>query len=228
MNSVGIVIPCFNEGPGIPKLLEILSDSDLAGITFLLVDNGSTDETARVLSEVDLPDNINTLRIEKNQGYGFGIITGLRGLRTDYVGWMHGDLQTSPLELLNFLEDIENECDYTKGIRTGRPLFDRVFTFGMSALLSIMFMRLMKDINAQPNIIKKTLFEKWSNPPYDFSFDLYAYIFAMRNGNKISRRRVFFGRRDWGASTWNSGMKSRLKFIKRTLKIAYSLRINNL
>jgi polyisoprenyl-phosphate glycosyltransferase len=225
MKSVGIVIPCYNEGPGLLKLIERIADPNLSSFEFLLIDNGSTDETPDILSRIKFPKNVRTLRIEKNQGYGFGILKGLKELNTDYVGWTHGDLQSNPSDLSKFLEDVERNSPYMKGLRKGRPILDRFFTFGMSCALSIIFQRKMRDINAQPNILRRDLFEDWPHPPHDFSLDLYAYVQALKKGHRISRREVHFGRRDWGSSHWNSGLRSRLRFINRTIKMALSLRI---
>jgi glycosyltransferase involved in cell wall biosynthesis len=56
MNQIEIVIPCFNEArnlPGLIRLLEeLVEDSELS---FVLVDNGSTDGSAEIFSKVINP-----------------------------------------------------------------------------------------------------------------------------------------------------------------------------
>ena len=226
MTSVGIVIPCYNESKSLPKLIERLSKINLPNVKYMILDNGSTDETSKILGTVELPKNVSIHRIEHNQGYGFGIISGLKILDTDYVGWTHADLQTDPRDVLLFLGDISGGAKFLKGLRYGRPVSDRFFTTGMSIIVSFLFQRVVRDINAQPTIISREVFERWQNPPNDFSLDLFAYIESMRLGHEIRRRPVNFGKREHGKSHWNQGLRSRLKFIRRTLIMAFNLRFN--
>ena len=46
---------------------------------------------------------IRKVYVKKNQGYGYGIIQGLKEARGEYVGWLHSDLQYNPMDLTAFL-----------------------------------------------------------------------------------------------------------------------------
>jgi glycosyltransferase involved in cell wall biosynthesis len=224
MKTIGIVIPCFNEGPSLNLLIEKLSKINDSNIHFLIVDNGSDDDTSIILKTLVFPKNVSTIRLEVNQGYGSGILSGLRILQTDYVGWTHADLQTDPQDVPLFINEINNEVDFLKGKRYGRPLIDQFFTHCMSALFSVVYRKLIYDINAQPTIMKREIFEKWVSPPDDFALDLFAYLESVRLGHQIVRRQVNFKKREFGNSHWNTGLKSRIIFIKRTIKIGIKLR----
>ena len=225
MKTVGIAIPCYNEGNSISELVKKCEATSNSRIKFLIVNNGSTDSTLNVLSQLSLPPNIAVLHIQENKGYGFGILEGLKTLNTDFVGWTHADLQTDPSDVLSFLPCIDNGAEFMKGLRVGRPLLDRFFTGGMSAIVSVMFMNKIRDVNAQPTIFDKRLMNYWSNPPKDFALDLYAYLIAVKMKCNIQRKRVFFGPRKWGNSHWNIDLFARIRFIKRTLKFALKLRL---
>ena len=45
----------------------------------------------------------------------------------------------------------------------------------MSILETLIFNKILWDINAQPNIFHKSLLNKIENPPDNFLFDLYVY-----------------------------------------------------
>jgi polyisoprenyl-phosphate glycosyltransferase len=81
----------------------------------------------------------------------------------------------------------------------------------------------MWDINAQPTLMHRSLYSKWDNPPTDFSLDLYAYYQAKNHRHEILRIPVNFGPRTFGDSHWNTGMVSRLRFIRRTLSYSWQL-----
>ena len=76
-----IVLPCYNEADNLPLLLERYQQvwEDLP-TELILVDNGSTDQTAQVLErELSRPGMafVRTVQVPINQGYGYGIYAGL-------------------------------------------------------------------------------------------------------------------------------------------------------
>tara|TARA_B100000886_G_scaffold339897_1_gene306870 strand:- start:8335 stop:9030 length:696 start_codon:yes stop_codon:yes gene_type:complete len=226
--KLSLVIPCFNEGPNVPKLIKRLNQVFNSNeFQVILVDNGSTDNTKELVNNL-LEDNrlIRFLRIEKNLGYGYGILEGLKLAEGDYIGWTHADLQTDPsdaLIALNLINHFEEKV-FLKGSRMGRTIFDKFFTFSMSIFEFIILGRLMWDINAQPTIFSRDLYETWKNPPIDFSLDLFAFYTAKLNGYSIRRFPVNFPKRIYGTSHWNMDFKSKLKFIKRTLNFSLELK----
>lgn len=226
MKSVGIVIPCYNEGKSLNALIEKCGSSFHPRIKYLLVNNGSTDNTKEILAQQKLPQNVEILHIRENKGYGFGILQGLKCLEDDFVGWTHADLQSDPSDILKFISCIDSGADFMKGTRVGRPLSDRFFTGGMSLLISMLFLKRLHDINAQPTILRKSMLNYWQSPPDDYALDLYAYLIAVRLNSRIQRKQVTFGPRNWGSSHWNNGFLARMRFIRRTLKFALRMRLN--
>ena len=79
MNKYTIVIPCYNEARSLPELIQQLGKLNKI-FNFILVDNGSTDNTQKTLNLSQLPENIALLKKEKNTGYGAGIKFGLKNL----------------------------------------------------------------------------------------------------------------------------------------------------
>ncbi len=229
--KLSIVIPCYNEVENIPKLLanyaEVISRDD---IEIILVNNGSIDGTAEVLAQL-LPQYSSFLKVVTvpiNNGYGYGILTGLETATGEFIGWTHGDLQTPPRDVIRALDLIEKKGSgsnlYIKGNRYGRPLFDTFFTFGMSIFETIYLGNKLNDINAQPNIFHSSFFTKWNNPPNDFSLDLYVFYTAKKHKLDLVRMPVPFLKRQHGVSKWGTGLLSKWKFIKRTYKFSTDLK----
>jgi len=225
-HSLGVVIPCYNESASLTELVRRLSNPRLRHINFVLVDNGSIDDTYNILSDINLPENISWIQVPINKGYGYGILMGLQELKTNYLAWTHADLQTDPIDFLSFQGKLESNSEFLKGMRRGRSRSDRFFTAGMSLFISILFGRILRDINGQPTILRRDLYEKWKSPPYDFGLDLFSYVQAVKNKARIVRVEVDFGKRLHGESSWNSGISSRLRFIRRTLVLAVKLRLD--
>jgi len=221
-----LVIPCFNESDGIPKLLDRCSQIKEANLEIIFVNNGSTDNSKEIFEEL-LPNykNFRLVNLDKNIGYGDGILAGLNSAKGEILGWTHADLQTDPLDFVRAIELFKNKnVSFVKGKRFGRPFFDNIFTFGMSLFETFFLKRILYDINAQPTVFTRNFFESWENPPNDFSLDLYSYYFAKVKKIYIKRFPVYFGVREFGTSSWNINFPSKIKFIKRTIKYSFKLK----
>jgi glycosyltransferase involved in cell wall biosynthesis len=223
-----LVIPCYNEAANLPLLLERCAElARRAGVEVILVDNGSTDHSADVLATL-LPryPGCRSVRVARNQGYGFGILSGLRAAQGEILGWTHADMQTDPQDALAGLEIFERHGKglFVKGRRYGRPLGDVVFTVGMSAFETALLARPLWDINAQPTMFSRDFFDTWREAPYDFSLDLFAYYMARRQGMAVHRFPVIFGARAHGVSHWNVNWAAKKKFIRRTVDFSLKLR----
>lgn len=223
-----LVIPCYNEAANLPLLMERCRElANRTDFEVILVNNGSTDGTEQVLEKL-LPKypGCRTVRVEKNQGYGFGIVSGLKAAKGEILGWTHADMQTDPQDVLVGLECFEKYGDdiFVKGRRHGRPFMDVVFTVGMSIFETVLLARPMWDINAQPTMFSRSFFENWNAPPEDFSLDLYAYYKAQRCRLKVFRFPVKFGERAHGVSHWNVSWSAKWKFIKRTVRFSMKLK----
>ena len=231
MPTLSLVIPCYNEARNIPALLERCAVlTGRPGVEVILVDNGSSDDTPALLQDL-LPrySGCRSVRVEKNRGYGFGILSGLRAATGQILAWTHADLQTDPADALRGLDLFEAAPDpdrlFVKGRRHGRPAGDVFFTTGMSVFETLLLARPLWDVNAQPTMVTRSFFEAWGKPPHDFALDLYAYYNARRAGMTVRRFPVRFGERLHGHSHWNVNWRAKWKFIRRTVDFSWNLRL---
>ena len=229
---LSIVVPCYNEAGNIPLILDRFL-SLLAGrddTELLLVDNGSTDDSARVLRAALADPKFRFARVVTvlvNQGYGHGIVTGLRAARGEFLAWTHADLQTDPRDVLLAFERMMQsarpaEC-LVRGRRQHRPWLDAFFTWGMGRLASAALGVKLHDINAQPKLFHRSFFEAMTSPPSDFSLDLYVLYLASRRNLRIVEQPVEFGRRLHGQAKGGSSLRGKWKLTRRSL--AYILRL---
>jgi len=223
-----IIIPCFNESASLPLLMErcklITKNND---VEVIFVNNGSTDNTNEILKDL-IPKypNCKSIYVKNNKGYGFGILSGLRVAKGNVIGWTHADLQADPVDFLQGFKlfELYGNDIFVKGRRYGRPFIDKVFTFGMSIFESVLLLKPMWDINAQPTLFNRNFFESWELPPEDFSLDLYAYYSALNQDIKIYRFPVKFGQREHGISHWNTSWSAKWRFIIKTIKYSIKLK----
>ncbi|MDG0794536.1 glycosyltransferase family 2 protein [Cohnella ginsengisoli] len=210
--KLSIVVPCYNEEKNIPLILERFANFiNRDDIEVILVNNGSVDNSQQVL-ETLIPHYsfAHTVRVEKNQGYGFGILSGLAATRGEFIGWTHADMQTDPADLLKALHIIEASVNpervYVKGNRKNRPLFDQIFTSGMSLFETIYMGKSLHDINAQPNVFHRTFFESWENPPPRFLLRSLCTLYGSQKWDSRVTLRCDISR----AHTWTIQLEYRI------------------
>ena len=99
-----IVIPCYNEAKRLPadELLDFAKAH--SHISFVMVNDGSTDNTAAVINSLcdALPEAISALHLHHNVGKGEAVRAGLLHachLKSDYAGFWDADLSTPLTEI---------------------------------------------------------------------------------------------------------------------------------
>ena len=225
--KLSIIIPCYNEELSLKKLVDNCLENINNDIEILLVDNGSTDNTYNCLLNLNLPENIIPIRVKKNIGYGNGILFGLNHAKGEVLSWTHADLQTDVSDVIRGFNLFENElikqkC-LVKGIRKNRNLVDSFFTFFMGIYSSIILNKWMFDINAQPKIFHREFLNQFSNPPLDFSLDLYLIYFFKTKKINIKTFPVIFNDRKFGEAKGGGSFKGKIKLIFRTLNYIHKL-----
>ncbi len=228
--ALSLVIPCYNESknllPLFARCAEVFKDGS---VEVIFVDNGSTDDSSQIFSQSLYRFPFARLvHVPVNQGFGYGVLQGLKAGNGEYLGWTHADHQTDPADALRAMQLIRGCKDpkraFAKGRRYGRPFGDVFFTVGMSLFETVVLRCPLWDINAQPNIFHRDFFESWHDAPHDFALELYGYYKAKRERLNVLRFPVHFGKRLHGVSTWNFSFANKLKFIKRTIDFTMRLR----
>ena len=103
LSRISIIIPAYNEENSIGLVLNALPRQIIHEI--IVVDNGSTDETARVAIE-------NGARVvkESKKGYGSACLKGIERLDApDIVVFLDGDFSDFPEEIVSLIDPIEKD-----------------------------------------------------------------------------------------------------------------------
>jgi dolichol-phosphate mannosyltransferase len=121
---ISVVIPAFNESEGLRALYERLSacaatwDEDFE---FILVDDGSRDETLAIAEEIAGRDpHWKVISLSRNFGHQAAVTAGLEHTHGDLVAIIDADLQDPPEELPRFFRKAREGFDVVYGIRTKR------------------------------------------------------------------------------------------------------------
>jgi len=127
-----IVIPVYNEAESLPHFLpELIKTCKTKKWQLIVVNDGSRDDSAKVLSQYEKESYIKVLHHKVNRGYGGALKTGLSAVRTPYAVTMDGDgqHQLSDIEAI-YQFAIKNDADLLIGSRSEMEHVNRYREFG--------------------------------------------------------------------------------------------------
>jgi dolichol-phosphate mannosyltransferase len=122
---VSIIVPVYNEAAGLPALMGRLRRAAQrmgADYEVIFVNDGSTDETGRILAEMTAADNrLKVLSFSRNFGHQAAITAGLDFAEGDAAVVLDADLQDPPELLPAMLDLMRQGYDVVSAQRQGRP-----------------------------------------------------------------------------------------------------------
>ncbi len=194
---LSIVIPAYNEADRIRPTLEQLC-AHLPTLVptweIRVVDDGSSDETARVVQDVTTTDNRVVLQREPHRGKGGAVRHGLLAARGELRFMCDADLSMPVAEIGRFLSLVPATCDVAIGTREGhaanrvgepdyRHLMGRVFnrfvkTMVLSGLNDTQCGFKMFTAGAVETVFPRVTIEGWA-------FDIEALYIARRHRLRV-------------------------------------------
>lgn len=124
MPKYSIVVPFHNEEENVTVLYARLKQvMEQVGNSFelVLVDDGSSDRTYKLLEEIAAVDSrVLVVKLRRNFGQTSALAAGFDHASGDFIFAMDGDLQHDPNEIPNFIEKLEEGYDVVSGWRKER------------------------------------------------------------------------------------------------------------
>jgi glycosyltransferase involved in cell wall biosynthesis len=102
--EISIVIPVFNEAASLASLLAEIHELKLSRAETIVVDDGSTDNSA----EIALNAGASVIRHPYNIGNGAAVKSGIRASRGRLIVLMDGDGQHKPVDIPKLLAEAKN------------------------------------------------------------------------------------------------------------------------
>ena len=122
--DLSVVVPLFNEEPNLLDLHSELSDVLTAWgrpYEIILVDDGSTDDTFSVLTDIQSRDEtVRVIRLRRNFGQTAAFAAGFAYARGRLIATSDGDLQNDPTDLPAMVDKIDEGHDIVCGWRKDR------------------------------------------------------------------------------------------------------------
>jgi glycosyltransferase involved in cell wall biosynthesis len=162
--KISLIIPCYNEELNIQKgtldKIGNFTKDDERFLEVIIVDDGSTDKTKKIIKEKYLTLFKKFKLIEnKHQGKGFALITGIKNAKSDYVAFSDFDLAT-PIEEINKLINYSKDYPIIIGSRNtqrkGAPIIRKIMAIGFIFIRNLLIgLRGIKDTQCGFKLFKK-------------------------------------------------------------------------
>jgi glycosyltransferase involved in cell wall biosynthesis len=168
---ISVVIPAHNEEKAISAVLDELV-AVLKGKTYeiIVVDDGSTDNTANVVQE----KQVKLIQHTHNIGYGAAIKTGIKNAANDLILIIDGDGSYPVKAIPELLKEVD-QYDLVIGARTGEEvkiqLYRRPAKWFLSKLANYLSETKIPDLNSGMRIFRrKDVVKIYNILPNKFSF----------------------------------------------------------
>jgi len=227
--ELSLIIPCYNEAESIPYTLPALCAAfEQAGkrLEIVAVDNGSADATVERLRELEqrgLP--VRTVRVEVNQGYGFGLLSGIPHARAPWIGFIPADGQVDAEDVVRLFAALEPCGPMMLGKVRRRFRMDglarKLVSIAYNGLVWILWPRLGSiDVNGTPKIVHRQALERMQLESRRWFLDPELLIKARYLGVRVLELNAFARMRGRGLSHVRAG--TCWEFLRELLRYRFT------
>jgi glycosyltransferase involved in cell wall biosynthesis len=181
---MSIVIPAKNESAAIAEVVST-ARSEFPDAEIIVVDDGSTDATARAAEEA----GATVIQHPESLGNGAAVKSGARAARGEVLVFMDGDGQHDPRDIGRLLNTLDQGYDMVVGARDSgsHASFGRLFANGLyNVLASRLSGRQITDLTSGFRLVRAHLFEKFLYLlPNGFSYPTTITMAFLRSGYPV-------------------------------------------
>ncbi len=222
MPELSLIIPFYNEEDNVRAVVTSVRKALEENVDYelVLVDNGSTDRTGAILGSLARKNRgLRVVTVDVNQGYGWGVLQGLKKARGRVLGYMDGDGQIPGVEALRVYRKLIDEdldiCKVTRAIRI-EPWIRRVTTFFYNLFFRVLFRVPYRDVNGHPKLMRRKIYERLGLSSKDWFIDAEILLKGHSLGGRIGEVPVVSYPRAGGRSWVRPGAV--LEFLRNMIR----------
>lgn len=112
MPQISVIVPVYNTAPYLEQCLNSLCAQSFRDFEIILIDDGSTDDSAKILADFEKKHSFVRVLTQTNQGQAAARNKGIRAARAPYVSFVDSDDWVEPDFLAHLYQMItENNAD---------------------------------------------------------------------------------------------------------------------
>jgi glycosyltransferase involved in cell wall biosynthesis len=202
-------MPCYNEeavvGYTIPRLLNAFETAGYR-LELIAVDNGSMDRTGEIIKELAAKrSSVVYHRVEKNEGYGNGILSGIPVCSAPWVGTIPADGQVDAEDVVRLYEAVAASDGRVLGKVRRRFRMDglrrKLISIAYNVFIRVLWPRLESvDVNGTPKLLPREAIVGMNLKSKGWLLDPEIMIKAHYMGLRVIEFNVFARMRSGGVS----------------------------
>jgi len=192
--SVSIVIPAYNESISISSLLKNLKSVCPKNYEIIVVNDGSTDETASIVKEIP---GIKLISYKLNRGKAFALKIGFKKARYDTVATMDADGTHLSEDLIRLVKTLDG-YDMVVGSRFLNNMFPENIPFHRSLtntigsyVASLILGERVTDVTSGMRIFRKKILESIDVKAKNLDFEPEFTSRTIRNNFKYNEINIY-------------------------------------
>jgi hypothetical protein len=197
-------------------------------VSFLIVDNGTSTGELQNLVDSHQLENTRCIILDRNCGFGGGILEGIKNVESSHVGWMPGNLRVEPRDAVSLWRSWRGEGPYraVKAKRRGRDPIANLKTWAAGLLNSLFYARNLMDSGGTPTLAETQFMKDLAAiSPTGYEFEVFVMYAMRRSKIQISRPGVNYKNRKYGHSHWQTSIRSEFNLLVRMLSQKRELKI---
>jgi dolichol-phosphate hexosyltransferase len=158
-------MPVYNEAATVKQAIEEVLAANLGvDVELIVVNDGSTDGTAEILSGTVWPDRVRVLHHDVNRGKGAAVRTALEAARGEFSAIFDADLEYEPGDLAALLEPLKaGDTNAVFGVRAFDGYTSHSFLFvmgnkGVTLFANVLFNVYLRDLMTCHKAIRTDVF----------------------------------------------------------------------
>jgi len=188
MPLLSVVVPAYNEAKTIRQILEKIHSLDLDK-EIIVVDNGSNDDTAKILRDINY-NNLKVIHLASNRGKGGAVLTGISNATGEFVITQDADLEYDPNDYLKLLAAIkESRVELILGVRFSKGyhglFMHRLGNRFLTGLLNFLFNSKLNDYATCYKLARKQTWDALSLKGMGFNIDVEIVCNAIKKKYRI-------------------------------------------
>jgi len=217
--KISIVIPAYNEEKTLSRVVESVISSDVDGLEkeIILIDDCSTDATAKIITTFSQKENIRAFRHKKNSGKGAALRTGFSKATGDILLIQDADLEYDPKEYRRLIEPILSGSAmvvYGSRMANKNPVgywYMYLGNYFISLFAKILYGRKITDIETCYKVFTREVLEGLLFTSNDFGFEAEFSAYVLKKGFPITEIPISYSPRKYTEGkkiSWKDGVKA--------------------
>lgn len=200
---VSVILPAFNEGRTIAAIVHGCRAALPPASEILVVDDGSTDNTAACAEEA----GARVIRIAPNRGKGGALRLGIERSSGDILVFLDADGQDDPREIPRLLDALATGADLVVGSRflghfdpgAITPI-NRLGNRALTGVVNLLFGVRLTDTQAGFRAVRRELLERMALAAQHYDIETDLLLQAVKVGGRVIEVPVRRGARHHGSS----------------------------